>query len=87
MKNKIHKLIFSIIDILRESNEEYWANIFEKYSTELEVDYDECLYNLRRLYGGMGSFNDLILHQSGVPLKEKNNELDLLRKELYSLIK
>lgn len=34
----------------------------------------------------MGSFNDLVLHRSGIPLREKNNKLDLLRKELYSLI-
>lgn len=87
MKDDIRKLLPGIINILRENNEEYLANTFEKYSIELDYNYDECIYKLRKLYGGMGSFNDLVLHQSGIPLREKNHELDLLRKELYSLIK
>ncbi|WP_312776794.1 DUF6966 domain-containing protein [Pseudescherichia sp.] len=87
MKNDVRKLITDIVKILRENDEKYWADIFEKHSVELSYNYDECLYKLRGLYGGMGSFNDLVLHQSGIPLKDENNELDLLRKELYRLIK
>lgn len=87
MKDDIRKLLTDIANILRENNEEYLANILEKHSIELDYNYDECIYELRKLYGGMGMFNDLVLHQSGMPLREKNNELDLLRKKLYSLIK
>lgn len=38
MKDKVRKLIFSIMDILRENNEEHWASIFERYSSELGCD-------------------------------------------------
>jgi len=35
----------------------------------------------------MGSFNDLVLHKDGFPLKKENNELDALRKNLYGILK
>ncbi|MBO1548980.1 DUF6966 domain-containing protein [Yersinia pseudotuberculosis] len=87
MKDKIHRLLNEIIRILCDNEEEYWADIFKKYSIQLDDDYDECLTNLRRLYSGVGSFNDLVLHKNGIPLKKENNSLDLLRNNLYNLLK
>ncbi|WP_438826910.1 DUF6966 domain-containing protein [Salmonella enterica] len=45
------------------------------------------MHNMKTLYGGMGSFNDLVLHKAGIPDKDENNKLDLLRHELYGLLK
>jgi hypothetical protein len=38
---------------------------------------------LKKLYGGMGSFNDIVLHKNGIPLIRENDELDDLRHKLY----
>lgn len=87
MKEKIRSTINDIIVILQGNNERYWVNIFEKCLILLDNDYEQCLYNLKALYGGMGSFNDLVLHKAGIPVKDENNKLDLLRHELYTLLK
>jgi len=87
MKEKIRSTINDIIVILQGSNERYWVNIFEKCLILLDNDYEQCLYNLKRLYGGMGSFNDLVLHKADIPVKDENNKLDRLRHELYTLLK
>jgi hypothetical protein len=39
---------------------------------------------LKGLYGGMGSFNDIVLHKNGIPLIQENDELDGLRHMLYN---
>lgn len=87
MKEKIRSTINDIIVILQDNNERCWVNIFEKCLILLDDDYEQCLYNLKTLCGGMGSFNDLVLHKEGMPVKNENNKLDLLRYELYALLK
>ena len=37
------------------------------------------------LYGGMGSFNDLVLHdENRIPLRNENDELQRLKTDLYN---
>ena len=40
-----------------------------------------------KLYGGMGSFNDLVLYKNGVLCKKENNILDELRNKFYKTAK
>ena len=40
-----------------------------------------------KLYGGMGSFNDLVLYKNGVLCKKENNILDELRNKFYETSK
>ncbi|MGL3255855.1 DUF6966 domain-containing protein [Salmonella enterica] len=87
MKEKIRSTINDIIIVLQDNNERYWVNIFKEYLVLLDNDYEQCIHNMKTLYGGMGSFNDLVLHKAGIPDKDENNKLDLLRHELYGLLK
>lgn len=84
MKNEIRKTIIEITNILSSNNEDSWAKVFEKLSRELDVDCESSILSLKGLYGGMGSFNDIILHENGTPLIRENDELDDLRHALYN---
>jgi len=52
----------------------------------LQEDPEYAKYQLRINFGGMGSFNDLILHRDGIPLIEENDYLNELRKKLYAYL-
>jgi hypothetical protein len=83
MKSEIKKTVTDIITILSLNDEDSWAKIFEKLGFELDVDYESSIYSLKKLYGGMGSFNDIVLHKNGIPLIRENDELEDLRHKLY----
>ena len=71
--------------LLEKSGEEHWANVFDKMAFNLQENEinREMINDLLKMYGGMGSFNDLILYLRGVPEVEQNNYLEYLRTGLY----
>ena len=83
MKNEIKKTATNIIKILSSNDEDAWAKTFNKLTIELDVDYESSIYSLKKLYGGMGSFNDIVLHKNGIPLIQENDKLEGLRHNLY----
>ncbi|WP_159281883.1 DUF6966 domain-containing protein [Rahnella variigena] len=83
MKDEIKKTVIDIANVLSSNDEESWAKTFEKLGSELDSDCESSIFSLRKLYGGMGSFNDIILHKDGIPLIRENDELDELRHTLY----
>ena len=84
MKNEIKKTVIEIANILSSSDEIPWAKAFEKLGNELDNDYESSINSLKGIYGGMGSFNDIVLHKNGMPLIRENDELDDLRHSLYN---
>ncbi|XTZ39054.1 DUF6966 domain-containing protein [Salmonella enterica] len=86
MKKEIKDIMSDIIEILSKNNEECWAEIFNSHLIQIENDDEEGRYNVKKLYGGMGSFNDVVLHKDGLPVKDENEKLDALRKKLYYLL-
>ncbi|QKN81209.1 DUF6966 domain-containing protein [Scandinavium goeteborgense] len=88
MKDQIKKTIDSIIHILSSNpTASRWVSPFETLRSELDIDYDSAVQSLKALFGGMGSFNDLVLHTDGIPLRSENNELDELSHILYEQLK
>lgn len=83
MKNEIKKTVIDITSALLSNNEQSWAKKFEKLGSGLDLDYESSIFSLKGLYGGMGSFNDIVLHKNGIPLVQENDELDELRHTLY----
>ena len=83
MKNEIKKTVIDIANVLSSNDEDSWAKTFEKLSSELDFDCESSIFSLRKLYGGMGSFNDIVLHKNGIPLIRENDELEDLRHKLY----
>ena len=73
--------------MLEESSEGHWLKTFDKISKNYETltDDEKIVYRrkLLRIYGGMGSFSDLVLSKNNKVLYKENNELDALRKDLF----
>lgn len=87
MKNEIRETVIGIANILSSNDESSWAKTFEKLGAEIDTNCESSLHSLKGLYGGMGSFNDVILHKNGMPLIRENDDLDELRHKLYKQLK
>ena len=84
------QLLVACEKLLRKVGENFWADkllqILKESSSSLNKDLIEEIISF---YGGMGSFNDLIIsHHNDHVVKEKNenrlnNELAKLRNEIY----
>lgn len=83
MINEIKKTLTNIISILHSNNENAWTKTFETLGSELDVDCEASIFALKKVYGGMGSFNDIVLHKNGQPLRKENDELEDLSHRLY----
>lgn len=46
----------------------------------------EALSNIKNIYEGMGSFNDLVLYKDGKVDIEANEKLSVLREDLYKAV-
>ena len=86
MINEIQITIAKIIKVLSSNDVPDWAKQFERMNAYLDDDYEEALGVIHQQFGGMGSFNDIVLYKAGRPLIQENNELDELRTQLYELI-
>lgn len=72
-------------ELLREGELHDWANALERFRGEIRSSPSAIAARILAIYGGMGSFNDLILYSNGRLLVAENVELDALRSELYQL--
>ena len=93
MKNKveIEKLILDIINVLDSVGEINWKNAFLSHYNRIlnvanENDYKQAIRGILGMYGGMGSFSDLVLYSQNKICVKETKKLDKLRKKLYSLV-
>lgn len=87
MKNEIENLesiIEKLIALFEEFNLKKWEKAYKNMLLCLQEDPEYAKYQLRISFGGMGSFNDLILHRDGIALIEENDYLNELRDKLYA---
>ncbi len=80
--------LLRVVAILLRHNSS-WANSITTVAAGLaeaenEPDRQIALRKLLSMYGGMGSFNDLVI-QSSSGVSPDNNELDELRSRVYAL--
>lgn len=87
MKSDIDVLLTQTIDLLVECNETIWSKKLIYFREHLNSDYDQTLLGIRSVFGGAGSFNDLILQSNGKMLRTENNALSELQDKLYSITK
>uniref|UniRef100_UPI0009E45A2D DUF6966 domain-containing protein n=1 Tax=Gilliamella sp. Nev6-6 TaxID=3120252 RepID=UPI0009E45A2D len=80
---KIKLILFEISILLKKGNYPDWGNSFMKFSEDIEINFEAVKNQILILYGGMGSFNDIVLHNNKKPLINENNRLDDLRTQLY----
>lgn len=81
---EVISVLRGLADLLRRHHEIDWAEAFDELAAEYEASPDVIRSRIRSLFGGMGSFNDLVLHSpEGRPLVQENRELGHMRSELY----
>lgn len=74
-----------IYKLLIEVEEFDWAKCFENFILELEKSEDKSVYRkIISIFGGMGSFNDLVLYKKGILCRKENDTLSELKKGLYN---
>ena len=89
------RVLRELIDLLDADKETHWRDWMAESLTELETNNLRGARHLMGAYGGMGSFNDLIIGQqmtedgfNWAPNAGKNNDrLDELRSQAYNLAK
>jgi hypothetical protein len=83
----IKEYCIRIYELLCEVGESNWLNSFRNFIFELEEHEDTAVYRkIISIYGGSGSFSDLVLYNNGVLCIEENNKLEKLRNGLYNKI-
>lgn len=84
-KIEIQETIQEISKILLDANINEWGRSMLKLSKEIEENTEETKKKILRLYGGMGSFNDILIYEEGKISKEKTEKLDSLRLKLFDM--
>lgn len=84
---KIINVIHEIVVLLSNNNEQYWAEIFSSFEKNFQLNPEMTSEKILSVYGGMGSFNDLVLCNNMVPLGKENDTLENLKEELYIKVK
>ena len=86
--NRVIKILKQIEVILRENHDTNWLPAIENFTSQLlrpvmAEDLAVILSKIIGMYGGMGSFSDLVLFEGGKVCYNENEQLDELRRELY----
>lgn len=82
---RVTPILMRMADMTRQSGLEDWAGAFDRLRLQVAADTEGARINIRALFGGMGSLNDLVLQRDGIALVVENDEFDMLREELYQL--
>jgi hypothetical protein len=87
LKERIESAVDEITSILEKHekgavlrNFYYFKKMF-KYAELIDIQYE-----IQKIYGGMGSVNDLVLDKDGKMLIEENRQLSKLKNILFRLI-
>ncbi|MDX2022034.1 MAG: hypothetical protein SF187_17485 [Deltaproteobacteria bacterium] len=73
------------IKLLLAHSEVTWARVLENLGNQAQNDIKHAASELLRLFGGMGSYNDLVLYEGGQVLTKANDELAAARNRLFQL--
>lgn len=85
---KIKNRLLEILDILDLTNKTNWSSSINNFLSELNnvTNIDEFKIYIRRIkgiYGGSGSFSDLVLYRNSKPCVDENIRLNDLRRKLF----
>ena len=84
----LHAILATITTLISSQSNTHWARRFTELSKQAQVissqaEASHLASTILTMYGGMGSFNDLVLFNGSVVDAEANRRLDRLRKELF----
>lgn len=85
---KAKALLFQMSEILLVANPgSEWAKILSYLARETYLFEEGFWLKVKRLFGGMGSINDVVvMRQDGTVDVKSSDEFDEIRKQLFSLV-
>lgn len=84
MEKEIRKILLAIIELLVIVGEYDWRTTLKGLYADNISSQKDWLRKIKGLFGGMGSFTDLVLMKNGIICIDENNKLDQLRNRLYN---
>ena len=82
---EIKSTLSRMAELLQAGGHPDWAVSLRNLAVQVDDDPARACATIVGMFGGMGSLNDLVLYQGGIPLRQENQELDDLRSKLFSL--
>lgn len=85
-EDEILSITLGLTRLLRDNDEAGWSRVIDTIRNRYifsDNKAEAAREFIAIMMGGMGSFNDLILHRDGKPLSVESNELRDLRSKLY----
>ena len=71
--------------ILAQHGQGFWSRNVAQAAGEVEKSGAQGVDRFLRMFGGMGSLNDVVLHGEGKPLRAENDQLDLMRSRAWDM--
>ncbi|VVE56288.1 hypothetical protein PAQ31011_05095 [Pandoraea aquatica] len=82
---EIQRILLRMSELLTFSGRDDWASSISHLADKADEGYSSVRPEIRQMYGGMGSLNDIVLYKDGNLLREENDEFDALRHRLHEL--
>ena len=84
----VDEILSRLVELLSQEGETYYACVLEIRRFQFvrapgEAERRDVAIDILRMYGGMGSFNDLVLQDGVRTPSGSNRRLDSLRNALY----
>ncbi|EPG73594.1 hypothetical protein LEP1GSC058_4158 [Leptospira fainei serovar Hurstbridge str. BUT 6] len=80
---ELQNILKRMSDLLYGGGYDDWGSSFKNLINEIATNSTETKRKILRLYGGMGSLNDIVLYKDGKLLLSDSNEFDELRSKLF----
>ena len=87
--NELRSTLSAVADLLEAVNEPFWSEHARR--ARCIHEFDHLKWTVRRWFGGMGSFNDLVLSQlnghtgTEAQLREANQRLQVMSSQIFQL--
>ena len=88
-RQRIVEILLRLSSLLMTGNSNStWGRKLEALASKDTLRSEDLRLQVKGLYGGMGSLNDIVLfHSDGTVDRNGSAEFDMLRSELYELVR
>lgn len=82
----LEETLLAMVVLLEKNGEAEWSRSLREMAFQIGAGRaEDVIDKVRRSFGGMGSLNDVVLQQGGIPSCD-NDHFDSLRSELFNLV-
>jgi ribosomal protein S24E len=82
----IKNYCLQISKLLEGTNNSDKSDTFTSLANHYDFDKNDVISKIKSMYGGMGSFSDMVLYKNGKVDFEGNEKLSIVREELYNAV-